>query len=66
MSEEQLPLTLEEVARRLRVNERTVLRLLDRKALRGYKVGRVWRIDQADLDDYIKRQKEAANEEDAA
>lgn len=60
-----MTLTIEDVAKRLRVNERTVLRLLDRKELKGYKVGRVWRVDQPDLEDYIKRQKEAASDEAA-
>jgi nitrogen PTS system EIIA component len=37
-------LTVEEVARSLRVHERTVYRLLLRGGLRGTRVGRVWRI----------------------
>lgn len=63
MSEESMTLTVEEVAKRLRVNERTVLRLLDRKELKGYKVGRVWRVDSPDLEDYVRRQKAAADDD---
>jgi excisionase family DNA binding protein len=63
MSEQPLPLTLEEVANRLRVSERTVLRLLEARELKGYKVRRVWRIEPADLDNYIQRQKDAAAED---
>jgi excisionase family DNA binding protein len=64
MSDEQFPMTLEEVANRLRVSERTVLRLLETKELKGYKVRRAWRIEPADLADYIRRQKEAAADDD--
>jgi putative molybdopterin biosynthesis protein len=65
MSEEPMTLTIEEVARRLRVHERTVQRLLDRKELKGYKVGRVWRVDLPDLEDYVRRQKAVADDEAA-
>jgi excisionase family DNA binding protein len=57
MTEEELPLTIEEVAKRLRVNPRTIQRLLERKELKGYKVGRIWRIDPSDLANYIDQQK---------
>lgn len=61
MSDEHTTLTIEEVAKRLRVNERTVQRLLERKEMRGYKVGRVWRVDLVDLEDYIQHQKDASD-----
>lgn len=57
-----MALTIEEVAKRLRVDERTIQRLLVRKELKGYKVGRVWRVDMPDLEDYINRQKGGAQQ----
>ena len=42
-------LTPEEAARYLRVNPQTVYRLLRSGALPGFKVGRQWRIREADL-----------------
>ena len=53
-------LTLEQVAKALGVSERTVLRLIEKKELHGFKVGRAWRFEQIDLEDYIKRQRQKA------
>ena len=46
--------TIEEVAKVLQVNQRTVNRLLERGELRGVKVGRLWRIPEAALDAYLR------------
>lgn len=66
MSDEHTTLTIEEVAKRLRVNERTVQRLLERRELTGYKVGRIWRVDLLDLEDYVNRQKGISKDTDEA
>lgn len=47
--------TIREVAKILRVNERTVLNEIDRGELRATRVGRQWRVSQEALDDYIQR-----------
>lgn len=55
-------LNLEQVAKMLGVSERTVLRLLDKKELKGFKVGRAWRFEQADIDEYVERQRKKSEE----
>lgn len=55
-------LNLEQVAKQLGVSERTVLRLLDAKEIKGFKVGRVWRFQQSDVDEYIERQRKKTEE----
>ena len=47
-------MTVQEVADRLRVDENTVYRLLDRGSLGGVKVGRVWRVPVAALEEFIQ------------
>lgn len=56
---EEKAMTLEDVAKRLQVSERTILRLLDKKQLKGYKVGRAWRFEHSDVEAYIRRQRES-------
>lgn len=46
-------LLVDEVAARLRVDVYTVRRLIGRGELVGYKVGRTWRVDEADLAAYL-------------
>lgn len=58
-------MTIEEVARRLRVSQRTVLRLLAKKEIKGYKVGRAWRFEVSDVDRYIEQQRKKAADEAA-
>lgn len=53
----QEAMTLHDVARRLHVSERTVLRMLKDKELTGYKVGRDWRFDQSDIEEFVQRQR---------
>lgn len=50
-------LTPEEVAEILCTNERSVMILLRGKELTGTKVGKFWRIDPADLAEFIERNK---------
>lgn len=53
---------LEQVAKILGVSERTVLRLLAKKEIKGFKVGRSWRFAQADIDTYVEQQRKKAEE----
>lgn len=53
-------LNLEQVSQMLGVSERTVVRLVENKELIGFKVGRSWKFDEADIDAYIQKQKERA------
>jgi excisionase family DNA binding protein len=47
--------TVQEVARMLKIHERTVLNLIARKEIHAVKVANTYRISQEALDDYIKR-----------
>lgn len=47
-------LTTSDVARRLKVIDETVLRLLRAGDLRGFKVGAAWRVYQSDLENFIE------------
>ena len=47
-------LTLEEVAKRLRVSTRTVVRLLSSGKLRANKIGSQWRISVDDYNEYVE------------
>ena len=53
MSNEKL-LTPTDVANRLQLNERTVTRWLRKGLLRGYKIGKEWRIAAKDLDAFLQ------------
>lgn len=53
-------ISLEEVAKLLGVSGRTVVRLVEKKELTGFKVGRSWKFDEADVDAYIQMQKQRA------
>lgn len=46
-------LTTAEVAKRLRVDPRTVRRYIDARELPGYRVGRGYRVDPVDLAAYL-------------
>ena len=47
-------LTLDEVARYLRVHQSTVYRLLKKKELPAFKVGSDWRFDVESIDDWLE------------
>ena len=51
-------LTIKEVAVYLKVNERTIYRLLSAKKLPAFKVGGSWRFRRADIDSWIASQSE--------
>lgn len=48
-------LTVEEVAKELRVSPQTVRKLIDDGELKAFKVGFQWRIRRRDLEEYIER-----------
>ena len=54
MSEDKL-LTPPQVARHLQVNERTVTQWLRRGHLRGFKIGKEWRISARDLEHFLEQ-----------
>ncbi len=53
MNDEKL-LTLVDVANRLQVNERTVAQWLRKGHLRGFKVGKEWRVSVKDLEGFLQ------------
>lgn len=56
-------LSLTQVAQILGVSERTIYRLMSKKDLHPFKMGKSWRFEQADIDAYIQRLRDVANEE---
>ena len=54
MSEEKL-LTPPQVAKHLQVNERTVTQWLRQGHLRGFKIGKEWRVSERDLDNFLEQ-----------
>jgi excisionase family DNA binding protein len=63
MSSESLAafLTTEEVLGCLKVNPRTIYRLIKSGDLPAVRVGRQWRFRRSDLNDWIERQRAAAS-----
>jgi len=53
-------LDVKQVQEHLHLSERTVFRLIKSGALKGFKAGREWRFEEADIEDFIRRQKEEA------
>jgi len=51
-------LNIKEAQERLGISESTMFRLLKRKELKGFKVGRVWKFEESDITDFIQRQRE--------
>ncbi|MCZ8095565.1 MAG: helix-turn-helix domain-containing protein [Acidovorax sp.] len=56
-------MTVKEVADYLRVNQRTVYRLVVGRKLPGFKVGTTWRFKRAVIDAWIAAQTAAADHE---
>ncbi len=54
MTEEKL-MTPPQVARRLQVNERTVTQWLRNGKLRGFKIGKEWRVSSRDLEALLEQ-----------
>lgn len=53
-------LNAKQVQERLGISESTFLRMIKRKELKGFKVGREWRFEESDIDNYIERQRQKA------
>jgi excisionase family DNA binding protein len=53
-------LSIREVAQRVGVGERSVLRELQRGRLKGLRFGRLWRVDEDDLYSYMRQNAEAS------
>ncbi len=51
---EQRYLTPFDVAKRLQMNERTVTQWLRNGHLRGFKIGKEWRVSELDLDAFLE------------
>lgn len=47
-------LTPSDVASYLQVEERTITRWLRESTLRGYKIGKEWRVSKTDLDSFVE------------
>jgi len=65
MSNEPEFLTVEEVANRLRVHEDTVLRWIRAGRLKAYKIGRDYRIERTDYEEFL-RQRYTGNPDDVS
>lgn len=50
--------TIDEVAKILKVNHKAVRGWLKTGLLKGAKIGRIWRIDEEDLKEFIRKAKE--------
>ena len=48
-------MTVEEVASYLRVTQKTIYRLLERRGIPATKVGRQWRFEKSSIDDWLQR-----------
>ncbi len=46
----------------LGLSERTVFRLMKSGDLKGFKVGREWRFEESDIEAYIQRQRQKAEQ----
>ena len=55
VNDEIVWLSTKEAARRLGVTPRTLYRFIDEGGLPAYRLGRVIRLKQADIDEYIER-----------
>ena len=55
-------LTPEEVAEKLRVHPNTVRDYLKQGILPGIKLGRAWRVEEKDLEAFIKERKQGARQ----
>jgi len=57
-------LSAKDVQERLGISESTLFRMLKNKELKGFKVGgRAWRFEESDIEDYIQRQRQKAEQE---
>lgn len=47
-------LTLKEIASYLKVNEKTIYRLIEEQSIPAFKVGHAWRFKKKDIESWIK------------
>jgi excisionase family DNA binding protein len=59
-------LSVKDVAEWLKISERTVFNLIDRKEISGAKVGNRWRFDPEEIRAYLARQQQHAQQEGSA
>ena len=50
-------LSIKDVSERLNISERTVRNLLNSGELYGYKIGGIYRVNEEDLNNYLKKSK---------
>lgn len=56
-------LTINEACELLRISRPTLLKLMRRRSIKGFKIGkRVWRIRRSELEEYIEKYDENENE----
>ncbi len=60
--EQPTMLTVSEIARRLNTTTYTVNRLIREGLLPGYKVGREWRVEPADFEEFLRSHKRPKKE----
>ena len=54
LMDQRILLTPFDVAKRLQMNERTVTQWLRKSYLRGFKIGKEWRVSEEDLETFIE------------
>lgn len=54
--EEKTPISTREAAKILGVTPRSVIRLIERNEISGWRVGDVWRFNKEDIEEYKARQ----------
>jgi excisionase family DNA binding protein len=64
MTQDQVFLSVQEVAKRLNVNPRTVNRMINAGELPAYKVSGVFRVDEQDLQEYLQKNRIQPKKED--
>jgi excisionase family DNA binding protein len=56
-------LNIKQVQEILDISERTIFRLIRKGELKGFKVGREWRFEESDIEDFIALQRQKAEQE---
>ncbi len=56
-------LTMKQVEERLGVSSRTVFNFIQRGEIKGFKVGKSWRFEESEIEDYLKRQQAKAEKQ---
>ena len=53
-------MTIEDVCEELMIGRNAVYQLLDSKKLKGFRIGRIWKIPRASIGEYIREQLQGA------